>query len=235
VEAETIVEVRLDASGRSRLHRARCEAPLLVRESIDDDGALVLLLVNAAAGPLGGDRLSFVLTVDAGALVRVRSVAASMAQPGARTGRSWSSIRLGLGEGASLDWRTEPVISVVGSDHESTILVEADADAELRLVETVSLGREGEPTGRLSLHQRVLVGGRPVLDHRTEFAPGPLLGAGAQGGGRGFRSVLHVGANAPTAARTSVSPDGAEGVFPLSPGCALAVARARDIAALPPI
>jgi len=231
VRAETIVEVGLDASGTSRLSRARCEPPLLVRES-DDDGALLLLLVNGAAGPLGGDELSLIVIVGAGATVRVRSVAAALAQPGAHGGRSRSSTRFEIHDGAWLDWRPEPLVSVVGSDHEATTVVEAGSDVDVRITETVSLGRHGEPPGRLSLHQRALLAGRPVLDHRTDFAPGALLGAGGHGPGAAFRSTLHLGRHAPTDATSTVTAELVHAVLPLATGCALSVERALDVSRL---
>ena len=64
-----------------------CEAPLLVRVVSQSGASLELLLVGGAAGPLGGDRLRFSLTVGAGCNVVVRSVAAVLARTRLASGR----------------------------------------------------------------------------------------------------------------------------------------------------
>ena len=65
--------------------------------------------------------------------------------------------------------------------------------------EGVSLGRSGEPPGRLALRQRVTIDGDAVLDHETVFAPGALLGPGAQGAsGRNSTTEVVIGAVLPT-------------------------------------
>jgi urease accessory protein len=104
VRATTVLEVGLDASGASVLCQMQCEVPLVVRVGASVDGVLELLVVNAAAGPLGGDEFDLSLTVGEGAAVRVRSVAASMAQPGPHGDASIAQTRLVVADGARLDW-----------------------------------------------------------------------------------------------------------------------------------
>jgi urease accessory protein len=231
VRAVTAVEAGLDRQGRTVVRAMRVEVPLLVRVEDRPGQELSLLLVNGAAGPLGGDDLTFRLEVTEGCNVRVRSVAAMMAQPGPRGEPSGLRIELVVGEHASLDWQPQATISVTGSVHRTSVLLDAADTARVRMVEQVVLGRHGEPSGRLAVHQRVIVGGEPVLDHETEFAAGPLLGPGAQGPGRWSRSEVIIGHPLPPA---GVHVDGRRsmGVFHLTPNSALVTGRADAAAEL---
>ena len=158
---------------------------------------LTLAMVNGAAGPLGGDRLNFRLHVGPGAHVTVCSVAAAMAQPGPRGEQSELSVEIAVGEDASLDWRPQPTVSVMGSDHRVDVRLAAAGTSRVAMCEGVSLGRSGEPPGRFALHERVVIDDFAVLDHETVFAPGPLMGPGAQGRGRSMTSEVVVGADLP--------------------------------------
>ena len=103
MRATTTIEVGLDARGHTVAHRIQCDVPLLVRVADTPGPVLTLLLVNGAAGPLGGDQLSFRLEVGPGAHVIVRSVAATMAQPGPSGEPSSLDIELVVGREAMLD------------------------------------------------------------------------------------------------------------------------------------
>ena len=225
--ANTVLEVGLDSTGRSVLRRMHCEVPLVVRVDTacagpgDPPGMLGLLVVNAAAGPLGGDAFTLTLTLDDGAAVRVRSVGASMVHPG-RTGSASSAVtRLTIGHGATLDWELEPTVSIVGSDHHVRTVIEASSSATVRVVDSVSLGRYREPSGVLAVRQRLVIDGAAVLDHETVFGPGAASGPGAQGPLRTIRSEVIVDDAAPTASSSDVGDGWVRGVFPLAPRCAL--------------
>jgi urease accessory protein len=72
-----------DAAGRTRLSLLRGEPPLLPRRTgVRPDGAVVVHLVGGAAGPLGGDHLALDVEVRPGAVLEIRSVAATLALPG---------------------------------------------------------------------------------------------------------------------------------------------------------
>jgi urease accessory protein len=220
MQASTVVSVGLDREGRTVVRSMRCEAPMLMRVVEPDGPTLHLALVNGAAGPLGGDTLRFRLDIGPGADVTVRSVAAAMAQPGARGDRSIMHVHLDIGERASLRWAPEPMVSVAGSDHRTIVTVDAAASAVAVIREGVSLGRHGQPSGRLALRQRVTIDGCAVLDHETEFAPGALSGPGAQGNGRTITSQLHIGGELPPVA-SHVTDGCSSATFHLSPTCAL--------------
>jgi urease accessory protein len=213
MRAETVVVVALDSAGRSVIRQLRCEPPLLFRESRNDAGELVLLMVNGAAGPLGGDCLSLVVEIGDGARAVVRSVGASMAQPSPHGTASSLTTRVVVGAGGSLDWRPESVVSVRGSDHRSSLHLACDDDATVELTETISLGRNGEDPGRLALHQRVI--------HA-------LATPGAHGLFRAIRSTISIGSSVPTAPSSMVASDRLSAIYPLALGCALSVTTANS-------
>lgn len=154
----------------------RGEAPLLMRmtqPATSASPAVQVHLVGGAAGPLGGDRLHLSIEVGADSSLAMRSVAASLAQPG-RVGAPPSSttIRAEVRSGACLDWWPEPLVSVRGSDHRQvTDVAAADETAVVRWVDEIVLGRHDEPGGVLTTRQRVTVAGRPVLHHAARFDP----------------------------------------------------------------
>ena len=229
--ASTTVEVELDARGRSVVTAMHCEVPLLVRV----DGAsevLTLLLLGGAAGPLGGDDLALTLIVGPGADVVVRSVAAMLAQPGSCGAASSLRTVVRVGEGARLDWETQPMISVVGSNHRSTTLLEIAGGARVRWSEAVLLGRHEERSGLLALHQRVVLGGGVILDHELVLGEGAPSGAGAHGDVRWMRSEVLIGPQAATMPSAEVTRTRVAGVFPLAPGASLATSAssvAKDL------
>jgi urease accessory protein len=170
---------------------------MLVRV-IDDPGReLVLAMVSGAAGPLGGDRLRFRLAIGPGAHVTVVSVAAALAQPGPRGEPSELLVDLAVGEDAVLEWRPQPTVSVVGSNHRVVVRLAAASSSTVTMCEGVSLGRRGESPGRFALRERVTIDGVAVLDHETVFEPGDLMGPGAQGAGRTMTTEVLIGAKLP--------------------------------------
>ncbi len=197
-----------------------CEAPLLVRVADEPGPGLTLLLVGGAAGPLGGDRLRFDLTVGAGCRVVVRSVAAVLAQPGPRGDHSELDVGISVGAEATLDWSPEPTVSVIGSDHRIRLGLFVAGTGSAIFTERVSLGRYAEVSGRLSLRQRVEIAGNAVLDHETVFQPGALAGPGAHGPWRSIVSTVVIGAELPEPT-AYVSPACAGAVMHLSSRCAL--------------
>jgi urease accessory protein len=227
VHATTTIETALDAHGRTVASRLQCDVPLLVRVADTPRPDLNLLLVNGAAGPLGGDHLRFRLEVGPGTHVTVRSVAATMAQPGPTGEPSLLEVELVVHERATLDWAPEPMVSVCGSHHRTTMHLSASDTATVSVRERVSLGRHGEAPGHLQLHQRVTIDDVDVLRHDTEFDAGALLGVGAQGAWRSMCSEVRIGTDLP-APTSGVRPDMVYAVFHLSPICALMTTRSAS-------
>jgi urease accessory protein len=224
INATTDIEVVVDRRGHTVIRRMYCEVPMIVRV-IDEPGPmLTLAIVNGAAGPLGGDTLHFKLEVGPGARVAVGSVAAAIAQPGPLGEPSELVVDLIVGNDAVLDWHPQPTVSVVGSDHRISVRLMATSSSTIAMREGVSLGRSGEPPGRVALHERVTIDGAAVLDHETAFAPGPLLGPGAQGVGRTMTTEVVIGSVLPIPA-VDVNECWLRSTVHLSPICALVTTR----------
>lgn len=231
MRASTRIDVRVGPTGRSVLHAVHCEAPLLVRSGDAVNGLLHLWLVGGAAGPLGGDELQLELRVGDGASVVVRSVAAQLVQPGPSGLASSLAVHADVGDGATLDWDPEPTVSVAGSVHRTTTLLRVHQAARVRWTDRVALGRDGEPPGRLVLHQRVERAGRVVLDHCVEFADGALRGPGAHGPARHAVTTVVLGPEAPSEPAATVSatasPTALRAVLPIA-RCAALVTSSTD-------
>ncbi|MGW2364059.1 urease accessory protein UreD [Streptomyces sp. NPDC001667] len=163
----------LDGAGPFALRRLRASGP----------GARVAL-VGAMSAPLGGDRLTLTAEVEDGAALSFSTTAATIALPG-RTGEPATyDTRIRVGEGATLHWLPEPLISARGSDLRSTTRVELAPTARLVLREEQILGRAGEPPGRLTARLTVHRAGCPLFDQELAYGPGaPGWDGGAVLGG----------------------------------------------------
>lgn len=213
------------------------EAPLLLRMTGRDAGSatgsgLQIHLVGGAAGPLGGDRSEMTVDVGVGTRLTVRSVAASLAQPGrvgtCGTVRSTGAVDAVVAADAFLDWWPEPLISVRGSDHvQKTTVAIADETATVRWVDEVVLGRHEESSGRLTVHQRFTVGGHPVLHHTVTFDPS-TAGIGRSGAAHVVLTALVFGI-ASLDASSRVDPGLRAVCYPLSRTCTAWIVLADDL------
>ena len=183
-EARLVAEPSATPDGGTRLSTVYGEPPLLWRRTGPD----TVHLVGGAAGPLGGDALTIVVEVRAGARLCVRTVAASLAQPSHPKSRSHLRIHATVGAGAVLHWLPEPIVAVAGCDHLATSTVDLAETAVLWWREEVVGGRHGEPAGDLRVATTVRRGGRTLLRHDLAIGPradgwdGPaVLGARATG------------------------------------------------------
>lgn len=157
-----------------------------------------MLIAASAAAPVGGDELTMAIDVLPRAQADIGTVASTIVLPGPTGDPSSMSTRCAVGAGAHLDWFGEPTVSVVGSDHTVTTAVDLDVAATCRVVEEVSLGRSGEPSGRLRLVLRVERNGRPLVHHDELFGP-DAPGAGSVvsvGAARHVLSAVLVGVEA---------------------------------------
>jgi urease accessory protein len=224
--ARLVAEARPD--GTTRLTTLADQAPLLLRQTFGDgdhDYAAQVYLVGGAAGPLGGDVLSFELHLGPGAAVRIGSVAASLALPGPHGGESTLDISVRIEAGASLVWTPEPLIVAQGARHRTSVNIEMAADARLTWHEQTLLGRNGEQPGSAVTRLRVRRAGRPLLDHALAVGPHHpgSLGPAVAGSDRASATVLVVDpawTDVPPADRLGLKPrdgtDGAIAVLPLS-------------------
>jgi len=200
MRAHAHLAVRRGPDDRTVIARCFAEAPLLMRETPADRSGTCVHLVGGAAGPLGGDELDICVDVDDGADLTIRSVAASLAQPGADGRTSHAAVTVRVGEAATLDWWPEPLVSVRGSDHEMRAAVAITPTSVLRWVDEVCLGRAGEGGGRLVSRQRIEIGGVPLVTHDLHF--GAAGSPGTHGRGRvAITGLVHGPPAQPSATR----------------------------------
>jgi urease accessory protein len=221
-DTELSVRLRRGAGGAVRAEGVLCSAPMWVRW----DGA-TLWLVGSGASPVGEDHIRVRVDVGPGVTVAVRSVAATIVYAARGVGTRWDT-DLSVADGASVDWRPEPVILTERACHEARTTVHASAGADVTLDEVLVLGRAGEATGTLRSTLAVHVDDAPVL--LTSFDTSLPAWAGPAGvdGAAVVASRLRL---ARRDAPTVVGGSRRAAVHQPAPGCRLAVATADDVAA----
>lgn len=208
--------------GVDRLVDARSEPPYAIRATPDR-----ILVVGSSAAPVGGDELALDAVIGPDARACIGTAAATVVWPGPGVPTSidpadgsglpasspWSSTsnRLHVGDGGHLDWSPEPMVSVVGSRHRASTRVSLYGSATVRVVEEVSLGRSGEPSGRLDLELRVERDGVPLVHHTERLGPGvPGWGSSVHiGAARHLLTMVEVG---PPSAAVGVAVGGRDGL-----------------------
>ena len=158
-------EVLLVASS-DRLPRIQCSGGIQARCTATD----TVHLVSAAATPLGGDTIDVRVIVEAGAVLKLRSAAATVALPGANTLTSQASWDIEVSGGLDVD--LEPTVVAADARHVSTVVLFLRGDGSVRFRERVQIGRCNEREGFWSGSLRADLDGRPLLRHRVELAPG---------------------------------------------------------------
>ncbi|MBU9765265.1 urease accessory protein UreD [Mycobacterium sp. TNTM28] len=129
-------------------------------------------LVSTAATPLGGDTLTVQLVVEAGARLRIRTAAATMALPGAQLLQS--SARWTVEVAGELDLDPEPTVVAGGATHHTTTHLNLAESAQLRIRERTQIGRSGEREGFWTSALHADVGSTPLLRHRIELGHGAV-------------------------------------------------------------
>ncbi|WNG90745.1 urease accessory protein UreD [Mycobacterium sp. ITM-2016-00318] len=127
-------------------------------------------LVSTAATPLGGDTIAMRVIVEAGARLRIRSAAATVALPGRGTTESTAHWHLEVA--GDLDLDPEPTVVAGGSRHSMSTRLSVEDSARVRLRERIQIGRTGEQQGFWSGALYADVSGRPLLRHRVEIGQG---------------------------------------------------------------
>lgn len=131
-------------------------------------------LIGTAATPLGGDTISVRISVAAGAHLEVRSVAASLAMPGADQRHSSAQWHVEVGAGASLVFDPEPMVVVSDASHSVVTTIALQQDSTLWLRERTQIGRAEEASGRWTGTVHCDVGDRPLLRHRVALGDGSI-------------------------------------------------------------
>ena len=129
-------------------------------------------LVSAAATPLGGDTIRFRVVVERGAVLRVRSAAATLAMPGPVTMASRATWELEV-EGL-LDLDPQPTIVAGEARHVTSTRLTLGDGGSVRLRERVQIGRSRERQGFWSGTVHADAGGAPLLRHRVEIGAGAV-------------------------------------------------------------
>ena len=188
-------------------------------------GAAVVHLVSSATAPLGGDDLELVVSVGAGAKLRLCGIAATLALPGHRGERSSAAVRFDIDVNASVEFLPEPTVVTARAAHSSLLSVNLAESARIRCRETLVLGRIGEQPGNLDSTIELVRQGSPLLRQRVDIGDGHLAASSAYLAGH---RVL-----ATEAIVWGADPEVAHGgpwwaLTPLAAGGALATALAGD-------
>lgn len=161
-------ELRITATAGS-LPQIHAVGGLAARRTSSADSIDTVHLIGTAATPLGGDTLEITISVGAGARLRVRSVAATIALPGRETRKSFAHWHFEVAAGGELDFDPEPTVVAGGAEHDTLTTVSLEPGARLRLRERVQIGRIGEDHGWWSGELTADVGDTPLLRHRLEL------------------------------------------------------------------
>jgi urease accessory protein len=153
--------------GETRLAVLSGQPPLLLRRT----GATEVHLVGGAAGPLGGDRLRLEVEVGAGAELVMRTVAASVALPGADGAESRVDVVARVAAGGRLRWLPEPLIAAAGCRHVAASTVDVAEGGWLCWRDELVCGRHGEAPGDVRVVSAFRYAGRPLYHH--DLAVGP--------------------------------------------------------------
>lgn len=219
-DTEVSVRLRRGAGGTVRVEGALRSAPVWVRW----DGA-TLWLVGSGASPVGEDHIRVGVDVGPGLTVAVRSVAATIVYAARGAGTRWDT-HLRVAEGASVDWRPEPVILTERARHQATTTVHAAGGAQVTLDEVLVLGRTGEATGSLRSTLAVRVDDDPVLLTSMDTSLPGWSGPAGVDAAPVVANRLRLGLVAAPAAE---APQTGAAVLQPAPGCRLAVATATDV------
>lgn len=129
-------------------------------------------LVSSVATPLGGDSIHIRLVVESGARLSLRTVAATVALPGATTAESHATWTLEVA--GELDLDPQPTIVAATSRHFAATNLSLAESGSLRLIERVQIGRTGERQGFWTGSMHADIDGTPLLRHRVELGNGSL-------------------------------------------------------------
>jgi len=171
MEISSTVSFEVGHAGRTAISRLRCEPPLVLRETTSG-----VMMIGAAAGPLGGDRWSLRVGADRAAHARIGSIAATIAQRGLNTAESRFEISVDLQSEATLDWAPEPLVVAEGAVHRVRIDIDLAASSRLYWRDIVVLGRHAQPPGRAITRSRIRRAGRPLFAHDLDIGAGAAVG-----------------------------------------------------------
>jgi len=153
---------------RDRRPRIEARGGLAARETEPD----TVHLVSAAATPLGGDSVCVRIVVEAGALLRVRTAAATVTLPGPLTHESHAMWTLEVA--GELDLDPQPTVVAAASRHITSTRLALDGSGRVKLRERIQIGRSNERGGYWSGSLHADVDGSALLRHRIELGRGSV-------------------------------------------------------------
>jgi urease accessory protein len=214
--------------GSTRLPVLHSQAPLALRRTPE-----AVYLVSATGGPLGGDHLWLQVTVRAGASLRLRTVAASVALPGMDDAESVLTVTATVEPDGVLEYLPEPAVVASGARHATDIRVTLADGARLVLRDELILGRHGERGGAYRGSLRADYAGRPLLRQSLEVSGTDEVSRGPAilSGHRACGTLLRVGPGLPGSlpdASGARREDPRVAVMPLAGGPALLVTALAD-------
>ena len=158
----------LIVASMGRTPRIECAGGVAARRTEAD----TVHLVSAAATPLGGDTIRVQVVVEPGAVLRLRSAAATMAMPGTITMESRATWDLEVA--GYLDLDPQPTIVAGQARHVTSTRLTVSGAGTVRLRERVQIGRTRERQGFWSGSLHADVDGAPLLRHRIELGAGSV-------------------------------------------------------------
>jgi urease accessory protein len=217
----------LVAGGPPRLVRRLDAAPVAWRATPD-----AVYVVGTAASPVGRDDVRIDVSVESGAVLTLRSAAATVAWRGAGTSHH---ITAAVADSATLDWHPQPLIATAGCRHRQRARVRLQGRGRVRWAEEVLLGRHGEQPGGLDLRLDVDLDGIALLRHQLTLGPGEPAwdGPAVIGRWRCLGLVLDAGRGTqPCTPATYTDPSASCAVLDLEGPGRLVLAVADDLPAL---
>jgi urease accessory protein len=163
VRTEVLIVAR-----RDRRPRIESRGGLAARETEPD----TVHLVSAAATPIGGDSVCVRIVVEPGAVLRVRTAAATMTLPGPATLESHAIWTLEVA--GELDVDPQPTVVAAASRHFTSTCLALDGPGRVRLRERIQIGRSGERQGFWSGSLHADLEGSALLRHRIELGRGSV-------------------------------------------------------------
>jgi urease accessory protein len=153
---------------RGRRPRIESSGGIAARETEPD----TVHLVSAAATPLGGDSICVRIVVEPGALLRVRTAAATMTLPGPTTDESHANWLLEVA--GELDLDPQPTVVAAASRHITSTRLAVEGSGRVKLRERIQIGRTDERQGFWSGSLHADVDGTALLRHRIELGRGSV-------------------------------------------------------------
>ncbi|ATY83951.1 hypothetical protein CVV65_02385 [Kyrpidia spormannii] len=130
--------------GRTVLADSYQQAPLKVAKPFyAEDGTMVIYLMDASPGLLGGDRYEIACALGPGARLFLTTQSSCRLHPGAEEAESVLIQRFRVERGAVLEYFPDPVVPFAGSRHRGETVLEVAAGGVALVAETVTPGRWG--------------------------------------------------------------------------------------------